>query len=764
MRFSKQILALMAALATGSAAAASAGTTAGQTITNVANATFDDPTQVTATTKSIDSTPVNTIVNAITGFDIVYKDGSADDVTAAGAPTSYKKEAGANTVVATSYTVFNNSNIDGYRINISADTTDSSATAVVPSTVRYFPAGTTDFVNTTPINFVTLAKGAQVDIIQVITVPAGAVAGKTYSASPKGQAPGATTTPTPAQTALGIVASTYGTYDEASNQNIVAPATTPSANVNGDLQYTRVTVTTPAIVVIPPTIIPGGTPPADPKATTNPGPTPPLGAPAGNTYAPPVNTGVTNNPGTVTVINASNDQEAYPKADNNAAADVVTFVGNVKNSGTVSDRIIIQPTVPANATSVVVLDSAGTPIPAVGGKYDLGAVAVNGTVEYQLVVTYPDSDSTNPASNISVPVAITSGNVPSAAAVTNTFTIHPPAMLFGDTVAGLNPNPALTPTETVIPTTTVNTTTGTSNDGSAVFPMSVKNTGQYTDTFVLRGSVTFALTDGTTVTVPVRYYTNGGVLLTVPDPTKPFEFLTPSLVPGATGDFYAVVNVPVVGQADPLTSPSTNYAASAQATTGSAGAYPDPRLTQTASGSYSTASASDSGTTNGDLIRVGAAGNLALDKYFRTTLPFPADLTKPINSQPLSFYKTDRNASPKDVVNYLIVAKNNYNTAIPKLILRDSNSNTSTNVFNYNDFQSISTTLTGFNNLARKDVNYSLDAGATWSTTVPTSSSTISPTNGIWVYVDTDGVAGPSAADIVPVGATIRIDISTTVK
>ena len=135
MKISKSALSLMLALAAGSAAAApltptavSAGTTAGKAIVNQASASFTDPTTGNAATP-VTSNAVTTTVNPITGFDIVYSDGSADGTTATVPAASYDKaDVVAGSTVITKYTVLNNSNIDGYVINLTADVATVNAT------------------------------------------------------------------------------------------------------------------------------------------------------------------------------------------------------------------------------------------------------------------------------------------------------------------------------------------------------------------------------------------------------------------------------------------------------------------------------------------------------------------------------------------------------------------------------------------------------------------------------------------------------------
>ena len=735
-----KILALMVALAAGSAAAASAGTTAGTGITNTATATFTDPTTGTGTS-SVTSNTVTTTVLPVTGFDIVYQGGFSDGTKADSSgtpaiPTAYDvKNVVPGGQVVTTYTVVNNSNIDNYKIDTVADTT---GTANPPASVKYYPANTTIFIpanelpkeadGVTP--YVSVGVGNQKDIIQVITLPAAATAGQTYSASPHGTAPTGT-----------VGGNTYTAYDENANDTTNTPP--------NDLEFTRATVATPLLVPVTPTDVVPGTPGNQPPATPGTG-TPPATGPTGPANVPttvptyttpgntgnPGNTGSPTNPGTVIAVNTNGNQDAYPKSDADTLPDVVTFISEVKNNGQIADTVQVKPTLPAGATSLKVLDAAGNALtPDANGKYTLpGPVAVGASVAFQVVVTYPDSDGVNPQNDIVVPVGVFSQVVPSTAPLgTVTLTIHPPQLVFGDTVSGANPNPALTPLETVVPGAATNTTTGTTNDASAVFPVSVKNSGTYSEAYTLVGSVPIKLTDGTTVTVPVTYYNAGGSALATPGETL-------VIAAGATGDYLAVVNVP----------------ANAAATTGTAGLNPQPSLTQIATGKYS----GDKATDTNDQIKIGVIGGITVAK------------TQSINGG--AFANTPANAKPGDAISYQIIATNTYNSPVFNFKLIDNGSTAITapavaanNTFTFTNFVSASVALSAqFNALTSKTVFYSVNGGTTFInlTTTPPTPATVTAANGIQVAVDTDGSGTITAADQVPAGATITLIINTTVK
>ncbi len=353
---------------------------------------------------------------------------------------------------------------------------------------------------------------------------------------------------------------------------------------------------------------------------------------------------------------------------------------------------------------------------------------VGKSAPFQIVVTYPDSDSLNPQANIVVPVGVYSGLVSSAAALsTATFTIHPPELKFGDTPTSGDPVSTPTPLETVVPGNTATTpatahtytiTTGTSNDSSAVFPMSIKNTGTYDEDFTLVGTVPIKLADGSTVSVAVKYYTAAGALLS--------GGVTPVITAGSTGNFLAVIDVPD----------------NAAATTGSTGSNPQPVVSQSATGNYSSVTASD----NNDLIKVSYNGGITVAKTQST------DGTTYVN--------TVLTRKPGEMLSYKIVAKNTYNASVANFILKDSNAAGSTNAFTFTNFVSASAVITGFTGQTSSAVYYSKNAGVNWTTAAPTSVDA----NGIWVAVDTDNSGTITAADVVPSGATLTLTINTTVK
>ena len=247
MKLTPRVLALMTALAAGTAAAATTNTTAGQIITNQASATFTDPTTLVAATPIVSNT-VQTVVLPRPGFDIQYADGSADNTTATAPAPSYDKSGvlpGAT--VTTGYVVVNTGNVNNYVVNLAADSTGGNA----PQDVKYYLDANNDGVpdSGTPITAVTLladnpntpADEGFVRILQVITVAPTAATAAQYSASPVGTAPSGSVSATDSSTGI-TTAYPYASLTEAQAN----PTST-----NGDLQYTRVTVFTPTVTNAP---------------------------------------------------------------------------------------------------------------------------------------------------------------------------------------------------------------------------------------------------------------------------------------------------------------------------------------------------------------------------------------------------------------------------------------------------------------------------------------------------------------------------------
>lgn len=778
MKINQKVLALMGALAAGSALGV--GTTSGTVINNQASATYTDPATGAAAlppagspagTPPVVSNTVATTVLPVPALDIVYKGQASttnnDGTAPGGADANFSKTGilpGAN--VDTAYTVLNNGNVSGYVVTLNNGTTAAPVNGVVnnPSgvVVQYFLATDTGF--TTPITSVTVPASGQVDIVQRIKVPTTAAVGTVISVSPYGTAAAGTD----------VKGNAYAAVDEAANVNVPA---TPAANK--DLEFTDVTVFTPSVTNTPPTI---------PASTTV--VTPPTGNAAvpTNPVSPPGTPGDATDPSAPGYIDPGNastpitvsggNQIAYPPADANSTPDVTTFNNVVTTptaAGTPADTISLFPT---DATGnpigtnnndgsftlpggVVVkfLKPDGTPLPTAVNPADnktypvVTTPAGGGTAAYRTQITYPDPNpNTNTAADTDNPVPLvllvgadSTNDADIKANATTTDSIYPAAAQFGDVPSsGSTPNkPRVGPgdaAQVVVPGTTpaasgTAPSTGNAADSTAVFPMLLANTGEYGDTYTLSGTVPVKLTDGSTVYVPVRYVDAAGNPLPsgtavappagapAGTPNTP-TYISPLVGPNSTATVFAVIDVP----------------ANAAAT----GATP-LLVSQTATGNFSTIVLTD----NNDQISVGSIGGIVITK------------TQSVNGAAASSGPV--NAKPGDTLKYTVLAKNTYNQDVLNFKLIDSNGSGTTNAFTFTTFVSASVTLSGFAASPVPKVFYSVDGGTTFTVTAPTPA-TVLPATGIQVAVDTDGSNSITAADKVPSGATIQLDITTTVK
>ncbi|WP_161881545.1 beta strand repeat-containing protein [Deinococcus alpinitundrae] len=749
MKVNKSLLTLMIALAAGSAVAVGSGTTAGTAIKNTAAASFTDPT-APGTPGTAVSNEVTTIVQPQANFDIQYtgsnSDGTnGDDSATNKIPTAYKgvviptATASGNQLIST-YNVVNTGNINNYVVNLSADTTNSPFTG---ATTTYYLAS--DTTRSTPITSVTLPADdvnttgtgndeGLVQIVQVITVPATAAANQVYAVSPKGAA------------AASPLSSTDPAY--------YAAVTEPLA----DLQYAQATVYTPNITVKPPS---GPfTPPTPPVF-------PPSVPPATPVYPDPNNPDPNNPKTSIAVI--GNDQFAYPTADTNNNADVVTFNNLATNSGNQTDVVNLFPTgftafnsttgiftLPGGVT-VRYLDNSGNALTIVntgGTSYPTLTLGASGTptssVPFRTEVTYPDSNSVVDPSPIVISVNIDSGNDAGFVADSTTKdTIYPPAAQFSDSngssIGATNTtpeefvfpaDPAATPAVTTLATGAApvpQTTAATGTDASAVFPMDVANLGEYDDAFTLSGTVSIPVINASTgvianQTVNVRYVDSTGAALAAGATAN--TFVTPTIVANTEIKVFAIVDVPAGSQA------------------GSA------LVTQNAVGNYSTISLSDSD----DKVTIQSAktanNGITVTKYQTTGTTLPTGVVGE---------KAAINALPGATLNYAIIAKNNFNAPVANFVLSDlprAIALSTTNFYTYTTFVSASATLKSPNGTALTGTPYyRINGTGSFTTATPAG-----VTSGIQVAFDTNGDNAITATDVIPPLAEVRLDIKVTIK
>ena len=761
MKRHTQLIALMAALAAGTAAAE--GTIAGTTIENTATATFDDPT--TGTPLNSTSNTVQTVVLPKPDFDVVYTtSGVADGNTLTSTPV-LTTGAVPGQKITTGYSVLNNGNVT-LTVNLAADTTGAAS----GQTVQYFLDADGNGVadSTTPITSVivpvddpsTPADEGIVKIVQVITLPtdpALITPTSVFGASPEG-----------------TVAGTAGADPLVTPGNGYASGTTVQEEnkaVDTDLQFTRITVFAPALDNNPNTnpgtpVDSAGNPITDPAlvppSSTVQIPTEAVGTTGDATPVVPTTGYITpgapaSDPtpgGTPIVPNVAGDiQIAYPKADANTNPDTVLFSNNLTNTSGATDKVQLFPALadgtpdpaytydPATGTftntttgvtvrfldpvtGAVILASTDPNNPTVA-VYPTVTVPTGSTVVYRTEVTYPDPND----SAVIAPVTVLIGadSLKDAAIVsdsTTNNTILPPSAQFGDATGTLGAVAAPAPIQTVIPSGVVSGSSSPDfTDATAAFPMDIVNNGQYNDSYTLSGTVT--LTDAVTgnpVIVPVLYYAPDGSLLprvsndaTSPDYNK---FITPVIAPGTEYKPVAVIQVP----AGTLTG--------------------DYTVMQNAVGNYSTIPMTD---TN-NIIRVAPFGSVAVAKFVAK-----AGVTagsNPINTidNPAGYTATGATgAKPGENISYRIIGKNTYNTPVSNFFLSDTVP-ANTTLF--------SVALTP----APSKTIYRVNGGA-WSATAPTG---LAAGTKVDVAVDADNNNLPDA--LAPNGATLSADFIVTVN
>ncbi|WP_407569078.1 beta strand repeat-containing protein [Deinococcus altitudinis] len=767
MNVNQKVLALMVALAAGVAGAA--GTTAGTVIQNTASATYTDPSTnlpavpaagSPAGTPPAVSNTVSTTVNAVPNFTITPNDAGAAGPSQDQPYAPYDKAGvlpGSQQVF--QYTVTNTGNTP-VTVNLStlnrSDTTvagvkyyidaDNSGTITAGDTLLD-PAGPFTATNDTngdgTVDTGSIAPDANVKILQVYTVPTIAAASTYYGADPVGNAkydpaykPG-NATPTTSST------------------TVVPDPTSGTGNLTDNDNFNRVLVYTPTVSAGPiddnstggTTPVAGG--PTDgqtnPASGTTPGGTQP-------TYNDPTNPAIK--------IGVSGGvQKAYPPADTETVnADKVTFINSITNGGSATDSFFLLPPagLPAGVT-VAYLDAAGNALPLVtntdGVAYpQVQNVAPGQTVNFRVVVTYPDTDgATPPTSPINVIVPLDSASdanvTPDA---TTTDIIYPPVLQFGDSTTGVGTAPAPAPDQLVSPGTLPTLVSNNNADSTAIFPMDLANVGGYDESYRLTsyttvptatatsvpqaGLVLVTLNDGTKVYVPIKYYTDTNADGN-PDFLLPTDasgnYISPVVPAGTEQKIYAVINLPP-------NAASTN----ANGTNTPLLAY------QTATGTVSGIVRSD----NNDTISIAPVGTIAITK----TVDKPT--AKP------SYVNTAGVTIPGEDLTYTIVAKNGFNAAVKNFILKETDSTptsvTATNVFANSVFKSVSVAVAA---PATGTVLYRFNGGAWQTSAVPTIA--LNTVNSVEIGLDT---AAPNNAidanDTIVSGGQFTVTLVTTVK
>jgi len=728
---------LLLALAAGAAPAFAAGTTAGTVITNVAEATFEDPS-TGVQSQPVPSNTVTATVLPLAAADFVYA-GAANPVNNDGTgpgtadPNFRRTGVAPGQTVDTIYTLLNNGNIPNYTVTLN-DTPLNNPSGVQ---VQYFLA--TDILFGTPLSTVTLPASGQVDIVQRVTVPANATPGTVISVSPYVTAPAGQFGP-----------DAYAAVDETNNVNVP-----PTPVQNRDFEFTD-------IVIFNPNLYNGPSGPTSAQTPTTPS------APLGNVVVPPTqNAAVPTNPVSPPSTPADPSDPTLPgrvDVNNTSGIDTaITQVGNRQNAypaygqGKVTfQNYVATPSDPATPAQPIYLfpaDAAGNPTGTYAGNGHFTVNTPNGPVDvtftdglnvplpltvnpangqlyptvflpaggdlfgYRTVVTQVNPSALTNPQPVVISVGADSGlDADATSNAATTDAVFNPQAVFGD-VAGATADPALIgpgnlaqPVVPGQPAAQGAPNTAAATDSSAVFPMRLINTGTYNDTFTLSGSVAVPLADGTIVAVPVRYTDAAGTPL--PTGTTPNTFISPLVAVGTAVTIYAVVDVPA-GAAPTAGTPLI--------------------VSQTAFGNYSRQTLQD---TN-DQITVPIIGSAA-----------PVKSVSPAR------------AAPGQALTYTIMAKNNYNVGLRNYVVEDATGPNS-NVFTYARYSSVGVTLNAVA-AAAGSVVYSFNGGP-WTTT-PVSSIPPEQVFSVRVGLNTDLNTSMTANDVLPVGAELTETLVVIVR
>ncbi|MFC0618077.1 beta strand repeat-containing protein [Deinococcus budaensis] len=762
MNANTKILALMAALAVGSASAAptpnTTSTASGTPITNQASATFTDPGTGQPATE-VKSNTVTTTVLPLPGFDIVYDDGTPDGNTLATTP---KAVTGATPglIVPTEYAAVNNGNT-ALTVILRPNVTGGASTA---AEVKYLDASGVELPKNSDGNSVlTLPAGTSgvVKFTQQLTIPANAPANATYGASPEGFVTG--TGLANGQNGIPTGSTLY------ENQTVQSGAVVATPGQAADLQFVRVTTFQPTLQGSPNVANPVN--PVGPGGTT--GPTPPAlvtvnvpTVPGGTPNQPtPTQTATgypstPSNPADPSGANGTpivpdvqgNKQVAYARADNDnpstnpavgqtndlaGGADTVIFTNQLKNNGTSDDTVQLFPaggdrallggttfdantgvfTLPDGTKVRFLSPGTGQPIPvAAGALYPTVTAPAGKTVIYRTEVTLPDPSDAARVDPVTIVVGADSLNDAGVFSDTNTFNeVRQGAAQFGDStdgVLGAVPTPA--PQQSVMPGNNTSTNTSTTNDTDnvAVFPMDVANLGAYNDSYTLSATAA-GLPAGTTVT----YVDASGAAL----PTNGAgNFVTPVVAAGQEIKVYAVITVPSGTAAG-------NYTVS-----------------QKAVGNYSTVTMTDLN----DVIKVGAVGAVSVAKFVQDGKTGAGATPQNGIDNPANYTANNTAALPGANIVYQIIGKNTYNAPVAGFALNDTVPTNTT-------FQSASLSVNG---TAVTKLIYKIGTG-TWSASAPAAGAAAGTV--IAVAADDDNNNVP---DALPSGSTMELIFTVKVN
>lgn len=531
MKNSWKFAALLAALAAGSASAAS--TPAGTVITNTAEIVFT-PEGSTTPNPPIPSNPVTTTVLPVPDFTITPNDNNSAGPRTA--PTyavpALTAAARPGDTVVFQYTLTNTGNVPNESYTLT-NTPDPTGTVKTPENIRFYPvsADTTGGPNGTPDGTLSAAEiaaatpitsisGVNQDVavkfFQVYTIPTTATSTDKFGADPTGDR----------QDNLAF------------NNDPAVPRDANNSNVT--------TVDRKDATVIGPK--------NDPDGNGN-----PVTLPYQSTDTTPV-----------TITPSAADTQT---AQATTTTTVVTFTNTVQNTGNRPDVFDIttgQAGFPAGTTVELLKPETGTPLLTDtdgDGVPDVGSLNPGQTADLLVRVTFPaGSAPTTPGTQPTVTVTTTSSNDPTKKDTTKDI-VNLPGLSFGNPTPtpGGDPTPVGTPElgqpgnpgTPIIPPTTC---TATSPDIRSTVAMEIANLGSAPDTFDVSGVAPIKLTDGTTQNVAVRYFVDangnkaldtGEVALTDTNGNGTPD--TGVLAPGAELKLIAVVDVPCAAAAQTIT-------------------------------------------------------------------------------------------------------------------------------------------------------------------------------------------------------------------
>lgn len=526
MKKSWSFIALVAALAVGTASAEERPTAAGTKIINEAEITFTpEPTtgNPNPTPETIKTPPVETVVVPVPSFTITPNDGSTDTTK-----PDYTKPGQTGTVkpcdkdVKFVYKLVNTGNVNGESYTLT-NTPDPTGAVKTPENIRYYidsnangQLEATEIAAGAVTTITNVAIGQTVQFIQVYDIPCTATSTDKFGGDPT------------------------GTRND--NPNFNNDPSVPQDGNNSNV----VTVDRKDGVVIGPK--------ADPDGNGN---------PVTSAYQSPEG---------ITITPTASDSQVATVTTLPSGQLTVTFTNTLQNTGNRTDTFELTQTnnFPAG-TTVVFKDANGNTLPDADGdgNPEVPGLAPNATADIQVIVTLPAGTTAPQLAGLpSVVITTTSQNDPTKSdKTTDIIEVKVPGLSFGDptpNTPGGDPTIPGTPAVDVPgnpsnPVKPGNPETCTAPVRSYL-PMEIANLGSVDDTFTVTGTapVTVLNADGTVnptpVIVPVTYYkdVNGDGKLDAGD-TALQGGNTGTIKPGEEVKLIAVVDVPCAAAKQTIT-------------------------------------------------------------------------------------------------------------------------------------------------------------------------------------------------------------------